>query len=124
MKNIILLSFALLISFSGFGYENPGNKDSLSLSSNHKSTIERRPATSENPLNLLLRDSRLKVTLSDNLNSGTVYLFDLLGNKVFEASANETIDWSLAGLKSGIYFVVLKDVKSSFTKKLLFKQEG
>jgi hypothetical protein len=123
MKQLILLSLTFLLSLASFGIELPGNKDSLSLSAN-RASLDRKGNTSDNPLNLVLRDGRLKITLADDFNSGKIFLFDLLGNKILEASANENIDWSLAGLKSGVYFVVLKDAKASFTKKFLFKQEG
>jgi hypothetical protein len=51
-------------------------------------------------------------------------MFDILGNKVFELPANETVEYSLANLKSGLYFVVLKNQKGNFTRKFLHKQEG
>jgi hypothetical protein len=71
-----------------------------------------------------LRDGRLKIELSQDFHSGNVYLCDLLGNKILESTANDNIDWSLANLKSGVYFVIWKDNKSSFTKKFIHKQDN
>jgi hypothetical protein len=51
-------------------------------------------------------------------------MYDILGNKVFELPANDALEFPVANLKSGLYFVVLKGSKGSFTKKILHKQEG
>jgi hypothetical protein len=51
-------------------------------------------------------------------------MFDILGNKVFEIPANESLEYSVANLKSGLYFLILKGPKGSYTRKFLHKQEG
>jgi hypothetical protein len=124
MKQIFLFAAAFLISAVSFGASGFwGGKDSLAVSGS-RFGIQNQISSQENPLNLVLREGRLQIRLSEAYHSGTVYLFDLLGNKVMESGANDNIDWSLAGLKSGVYFVVWKDGKASFTRKLLYKQEG
>jgi hypothetical protein len=76
------------------------------------------------PFSLVFRDSRLHIEFNNEHKNGMVSMFDILGNKVFELPANETVEYSLANLKSGLYFVVLKNQKGNFTRKFLHKQEG
>jgi hypothetical protein len=81
-------------------------------------------AGTETQIEVRVIDNRLQVDLPENLKSGKVVVFDLLGNQVFESNSNSNIDFSMAGQKSGIYFVVWKDGKTSLTKKFVYKQEG
>ncbi len=124
MKQLFLFAAAFLISAVSYGASGfLGGKDSLAVSGS-RSGIQNQVSAQENPMNLVLREGRLQIRLTEAYHTGTIYLFDLLGNKVMESGANDNIDWSLAGLKSGVYFVVWKDGKASFTRKLVYKQEG
>lgn len=76
------------------------------------------------PFSLLIRQSRLHIEISADYQTGLVSMYDILGNKVFELPANDALEYPVANLKSGLYFVVLKSSKGSFTKKVLHKQEG
>lgn len=76
------------------------------------------------PFVLSLRQSRLHIEIETDYQNGTLTMFDLLGNKVFELPANESVEYSVANLKSGLYFIVLKGGKTNFTRKFLHKQEG
>jgi hypothetical protein len=78
----------------------------------------------ENPIEAKIIGGRLQVAIKSGISSGTISLHDVLGNKVFETAANDNIDWSLAGLKSGVYFVAWRDNKSNFTKRLVYRQEN
>lgn len=118
MKQIFLFAAALFISFSTMGSEINifPNSPSVGSESDFQPQV--------NPLNLVLRDGRLKIELDQQYHSGNVYLCDLLGNRILESTANDNIDWSLANLKSGVYFVIWKDNKASFTRKFIHKQEN
>ncbi len=118
MKQTFLFAAALFISFSTIGARINNIQNSTSVDS------ETGFQPQANPLNLVLRDGRLKIELAQESHSGNVYLCDLLGNKILESTANDNIDWSLANLKSGVYFVIWKDNKSSFTKKFIHKQDN
>jgi len=118
MKQTILFAAALFISFSTIGSGINTIQNSTSVDS------ENAVQPQANPLSLVLRDGRLKIELDQNVHSGNVYLCDLLGNKILESTANDNIDWSLANLKSGVYFVIWKDNKSSFTRKFIHKQDN
>jgi len=76
------------------------------------------------PFSLLIRQSRLHIEIAADYQTGMVSMYDILGNKVFELPANDALEFPVANLKSGLYFVVLKGSKGSFTKKILHKQEG
>jgi hypothetical protein len=122
MKNaILLLSFALL-SVQGLRAANARPMlVSLPLIEDVDGPT---PEQEHPPFAFLVKDKRLEIKMDAANQSGRVFLFDILGNKVLEANANDAIDWSLAGLKSGVYFIVWKDAKASYTKKFLYKQEG
>lgn len=76
------------------------------------------------PLVLSIRQSRLHLEVSEDYNSGTITMFDILGNKIFEVAANEHFEYSLVSIKTGLYFIVLKGPKGNYTRKFLHKQEG
>lgn len=118
MKQTFLFAAALFISFSTLGAEINNYSNSVSVDSENGFQPQ------VNPLNLVLRDGRLKIELAQEFHSGNVYLCDLLGNRILESTANDNIDWSLANLKSGVYFVIWKDNKTSFTRKFIHKQDN
>lgn len=76
------------------------------------------------PFDSKIINGRLQIVLRNTAGSAIVALHDILGNKVFEAPANENVEWSLAGLKSGIYILVWKENRASFTKRIVFRQEN
>jgi hypothetical protein len=76
------------------------------------------------PFVLTLRQSRLHVDISPEHRNSSLSMFDILGNKVFEMPANESLEYNVANLKSGLYFLILKGPKGNFTRKFLHKQEG
>lgn len=120
---ILLLTFSAFVSTafgSSFGEENTaGDSTSIGILS-----VQNPVPNSENPITLIQRDGRLQIRFTAEINTGMVYLFDLLGNKIHESNANDNIDWSLANLKSGVYFVVWKENKTSFTRKFIHKQDN
>jgi len=118
MKQTFLFAAALFISLSTTGADVFSNSYSTSTGAENSFQAQL------NPLNLVLRDGRLKIELDQEFHSGHVYLCDLLGNRIFESPANDNIDWSLANLKSGVYFVIWKDNKTSFTRKFIHKQDN
>jgi len=128
MKQILLYSIAILISFKSFGYQNgidAISNDVVFHSIEEETIIQNQVSKGvENPLQFVVKEGRLQIRLPEELHTGSVFLFDLLGNKIFETLANDNIDWSLANLKSGIYFVVWKENKSSFTRKFIHKQDN
>jgi hypothetical protein len=76
------------------------------------------------PFVLTLRQSRLHVEIMPEHRNSSLSMFDILGNKVFEMPANESVEYNVANLKSGLYFLILKGPKGNFTRKFLHKQEG
>lgn len=48
-------------------------------------------------------------------------IFDLQGKKVLEGTLNEFSKINLSSLKSGVYFISLKNSKESFVKKIVIK---
>ena len=118
MKQPFLFTAALFISISTVGAE-------INTKQNETAVVSENGFQPQvNPLNLVVRDGRLKIELNQESHSGHVYLCDLLGNKILESTANDNIDWSLANLKSGVYFVVWKDDKASYTRKFIHKQDN
>lgn len=78
----------------------------------------------KDPFVLNIKQSRLHIEVASEHKNATITMFDLLGNKVFELPANDGIEYPVANLKSGLYFIVLKGGKVNFTRKFLHKQEG
>jgi hypothetical protein len=78
----------------------------------------------DNILDTKVINGRLMVSIKESNANGLICLHDVLGNKIFESPANDNVDWSMAGLKSGVYFVVWKEGKNNFTKRILFRQEN
>lgn len=117
MKKLLLSTFflGLLLSF-----ESQAISRSFPEAGDDVSHV----AGPESQIDLRIIDNRLQVNLSDNMKSGKIVVFDILGNQIFESNSNSNIDFSMAGQKSGIYFVVWKDGKTSLTKKFVYKQEG
>ena len=117
MKKILLstLLLGLLLSF-----ESKALTASLLKSEDDVALV----AGPDAQIEVRIIDNRLQVNLPENMKSGKIVVFDLLGNQVFEANSNSNIDFSMAGQKSGIYFVVWKDGKTNLTKKFVYKQEG
>jgi hypothetical protein len=122
MKNAALSICLALMVFQGTVYAKPISVVP-SITNTGAEDSENLLATNP-PFEVFQREKRLEIKMAVENQSGRVFLFDILGNKVLEANANDAIDWSLAGLKSGVYFIVWKDAKASFTKKFLYKQEG
>jgi hypothetical protein len=81
-------------------------------------------APENEPFIMTLRQSRLHIEISQENQNSTVSMFDILGNRIFEMPANESVVYSVANLKSGLYFIILKGPKGNFTRKFLHKQEG
>lgn len=95
------------------------------LNPTEKPSAESEAFSPENePFVLTMRQSRLHIDFAPDYRNGIVSMFDILGNKVFELPANEAVDYSVANLKSGLYFIVLKGPQGNFTRKFLHKQEG
>jgi hypothetical protein len=82
------------------------------------------PNFKESNLETRLVNGRLQVVLKDQNAIGLIALHDVLGNKIFESPANDNIDWSMAGLKSGVYFLVWKDGRNNQTRRILFRQDN
>jgi hypothetical protein len=78
---------------------------------------------SKDPLELIIRSGKLQIRWNEAYPSGDVFLYDLLGNKIFIARANEAIEWNMENLRTGVYFVVWKDGRNAFTKKFLYRQD-
>jgi len=81
-------------------------------------------SSQSNPFDSRIINGRLQISIKPGVTSGVVGLHDILGNRIFEAAANENIEWSLAGLKSGIYILVWKESRNSFTKRIVYRQEN
>jgi hypothetical protein len=78
----------------------------------------------ENPIESKIINERLLVQVKTSSNSGTIKVHDLLGNKIIETTANDGLDISMAGHKAGVYFIIWKDGKNSFTKKFIYRPEN
>lgn len=94
-----------------------------------KGTIVASPATKvaaikkqENPMVAKVIGQKLNINFN-NAESGSVSLFDLLGNKLYESPANDDLSISLSSFKTGVYFVVLNDQKGRFTQRFSYKRE-
>ncbi|HRH34111.1 MAG TPA: T9SS type A sorting domain-containing protein [Catalimonadaceae bacterium] len=77
-----------------------------------------------NPFDARIINGRLVIKFQTGNSNGVVGLHDILGNKVFESTSGENIDFSMAGLRSGVYFLVWKDNRNSFTRRIVFRQEN
>lgn len=77
-----------------------------------------------NPFDARIVNGRLSIKFLSNSTSAVVGLHDILGNKVFESNSLENVDFSMAGLKSGVYFLVWKDNRNSFTRRIVYRQEN
>lgn len=118
----VLLSTILLAGISAAAYSFTRSASAAPSGGNFE---ENELLSTENePFALSIRQSRLRIEIASEHKSGTLSMYDLLGNKVFEFPANESIEYSVANLKSGLYFIVLKGGKTNFTRKFLHKQEG
>lgn len=121
MRKIILsTSFAAMISMASMAYSAPLFAG-IRLIGSEETALN---APEAEPFVLSVRQSRLHIEISSDVKNSTISMFDILGNKVFEMPANEAIEYSVANLKTGIYFIVLKGGKVNFTRKFLHKQEG
>lgn len=76
----------------------------------------------ENPFTAKIMNQKLLVNFNCTA-SGTVGIFDLLGNKLFISAANENLEVPLASFKNGVYFVVLNDPKGRYTQRVLYRRE-
>jgi hypothetical protein len=91
-----------------------------SISTNSVTSSRNIIANSENPVEAKIINDRLQINIKASNVSGLVSIHDILGNKIFEAPANDNNSLSMVGHKSGVYFVVWKDQKSSFTKRFFY----
>lgn len=76
----------------------------------------------DNPFTAKVINQKLRVSFTNSA-SGTVGVFDLLGNKLYSGAANDDLEVSLAGYKTGVYFVILNDSKRRYTQRFLYRQE-
>lgn len=94
-----------------------------------KATITASPSTriagvkrQDNPMTAKVIGQKLNITFG-NAETGSVSIFDLLGNKLFESPANDELSVSLNNFKTGVYFVVLNDQKGRFTHRFSYRRE-
>jgi len=78
----------------------------------------------ENPIETRMNNERLQISIRSLNASGSIALYDILGNKLIETPANDNIEVTMAGYRSGAYFVVWKDNKMSFTKRFIYRSEN
>jgi len=121
MRKLILST----IFIAGLGVSAYSITKAVSSRISGKNSSESEVISPENePFILTLRQSRLHVEIAPEHRNSVISMFDILGNKVFEIPANESLEYSVANLKSGLYFLILKGPKGSYTRKFLHKQEG
>lgn len=123
MKKWIYTIGLACIPFMGFATSNLSSRLELGGDSTAKSTSFR-TSRAEDFFQIKLANNRLNVELNGNPGQGTYALHDVLGNLIYQSNGNEPSEWSMSGLKSGIYFFVWKGNKSSFTKRIVFRQEN
>ena len=95
-----------------------------SISTNAVTSSRNLVANSENPVEAKIFNDRLQINIKAPNVSGLVTVHDVLGNKILETQANDNNALSMAGHKSGVYFIVWKDQKSSFTKRFLYRADN
>lgn len=76
-----------------------------------------------NPFESKIVNGNLQIRFLAGNGSGIVGMHDILGNKIFESSASEFVEFNMNGLKSGVYFIVWRENKTSFTRRFVFRRE-
>jgi len=130
-------SFAGAFSFSGSGQVaivNPGTHYFVLIAPNgqvSKGSITATLAATktgfsnlENPIETKLINNRLQIFIKTPNASGVITIHDLLGNTVLQTQADQNTEVSMAGHKSGVYFIGWKDGKSNFTKRIIYRADN
>ena len=78
----------------------------------------------ENPVEAIIVNDRLHISIKTQNPTGSIIIHDILGNRILETSANEEKSISMAGHKSGVYFIVWRDNKISYTKRILYRTDN
>lgn len=119
MKNLFIIAAILVFSLelvcTPVKAENRGNMEWLGDSSLSIRT---------NPFETKLSNGVLQIKFIAGNGSGVVGMHDILGNKVFEATADDVVEFSTRSLKSGVYFIVWRENKNSFTRRIVIRHEN
>lgn len=117
-KNFLALFTAVLfsaVSSQAFASQGQENFDFLG-----DSTLNAKV----NPFESKLINNTLQIKFLAGNGSGVVGMHDILGNRIFESTASEFVDFNMNNLKPGVYFIVWREGKQSYTRRFVYRPEN